>query len=43
MWADVVYGVVMTYATRYLGGRFADPPTPKEEAIQELISEDEAP
>lgn len=40
---DVVYGVVMTYGTRYLGRRFADTPTAKEEAIQELISEDEAP
>jgi hypothetical protein len=40
---DVVYGVVMTYGTRCLGGRFADTPTRKEEAIQELISEDEAP
>jgi len=40
---DVVYGVVMTYGTRYLGARFADTPTPKEEAIQALISEDDAP
>lgn len=38
---DVVYGVVMTYGTRYLGARFADSPAPKEDDIQESFMEEE--